>query len=205
VGVEVEKPFVKVRHQEHALGTLFAEELLQATAPADVALVNAGAVRSSLPAGQMKYGDLFDAYPFDGRVVRIPVTAAELSSVIAAHLSNDDHGLFHLAGVRARAVCERGELAVALSRPDGSSVDPKQELVLVTNDFVATGGDELLSPIPRVIKRGRVDTDETLRDVVAKQLAKRTRPLNPDDPEFFDPALPRIAYPGKRPVSCEKR
>lgn len=203
VGVEVLRPFVKIRHQEHPVGSLFAEALLAAASPpADVALINAGAVRASLPAGQLKYGDLFDAYPFDGRVVRIEIVATELEAVIAKHLSNDDHGLMHMAGVRARAACEGEKLRVRLERPDGTKIEDADKLVLVTNDFMATGGDSLLDPIPQVTMRSRIKTDETLRDVVAGQLAKRTRPLNPDDREFFDPTLPRISYPGERPVRC---
>jgi 5'-nucleotidase len=200
--VELAKPFVKNRHEEHALGSLFAEALLAASRGADVALINAGAVRSSLPAGPMKYGDLFDAYPFDGPVVRIEIRASELQAVVAAHLSNADHGLFHMAGVRATAVCDGLRLRVSLERPDGAPIGDGDPLVLVTNDFLATGGDDLLDPIARVEMRGRIETDETLRDVVAHQLAKRTRPLNPEDREF-DPGVPRISYPGERPVRCK--
>ena len=124
--------------------------------------------------------------------------------MIAAHLSNDDHGICHIAGVRARATCEGGELAVRLERPDGSAILPDQQLTMVTNDFMATGGDGLLDAIPGLIMRGRTETDETLRDVIANELAKRDKPLNPHDPQFFDPSAPRIVYPGKRPVRCQK-
>ena len=33
-------------------------------------------------------------------------------------------------------------------------------------------------------------------------LRARKTPLAPDDPALFDPAHPRIAYPGPRPVKC---
>jgi hypothetical protein len=123
----------------------------------------------------------------------LEVSAAELSAVVRAQLLNDAHGLVHLGGVRVRASCRGRDLVVALQRPDGRTIAADERLVLVTNDFVATGGDELLDPIPRVGMRLLFDTDTTLRDLLATELAKSTRPLNPDDPALFDPARPRIA------------
>ena len=51
--------------------------------------------------------------------------------------------------------------------------------------------------------RLRIETDETLRNVLADELAKRKRPLNPDDPALYNPMQPRIAFPGTRPVRCD--
>ena len=111
-----------------------------------------------------------------------------------------DNGIVSLSGVRAEARCHQGALAVTLFRSDGRPIAPKTRLTLVTSDFLATGGDGLFSEETK--QRAKLDDGPPIREAMAELLRARKAPLTPDDRALFDPAHPRIGYPGPRPVRC---
>jgi 2',3'-cyclic-nucleotide 2'-phosphodiesterase (5'-nucleotidase family) len=199
LGVVLAAPIPRAQKVPSPLGNLFADLMLAARHGADVALINGGSLRVDLPAGPLTYGSFFEALPFDNRFATIPMTGAELADAIAHNLERDN-GIISLAGVRAEAACKGGALAVTLHRASGRTITPGTKLTLVTSDFLATGGDGLFSAETK--ERARLDEGRPIRDAMADLLRKRTTPLTPDDPALFDPAHPRIAYPGVRPVRC---
>jgi len=199
LGVMLAAPIPRAQKVESPLGNLFADLMRTARPKADVAILNGGSLRVDLPAGPLTYGRLFEALPFDNRFATIPLTGAELAGLIAGNLGRDN-GIVSLSGVRAQARCKEGALAVTLFRSDGRPIAPGTRLTLVTSDFLATGGDGLFSEETK--ERAKLDDGPPIRDAMADLLRARKTPLAPDDPALFDPAHPRIAYPGPRPVKC---
>jgi 2',3'-cyclic-nucleotide 2'-phosphodiesterase (5'-nucleotidase family) len=199
LGVVAAAPIKRAQKVESPLGNLFADLMRAARPGSDVALTNGGGLRADLPAGPLTYGRLFEATPFDNRFATVPITGAELTDAIARNLGRDN-GIVSVSGVRAEARCKDGALTVSLRRADGRPIAPKARLTLVTSDFLATGGDGLLSQDTK--ERARLDDGPPIRDAMAALLRTRKTPLVPDDPALFDPAHPRITYPGPRPVKC---
>jgi 2',3'-cyclic-nucleotide 2'-phosphodiesterase (5'-nucleotidase family) len=199
LGVAVAAPIKRAQKVESPLGNLFADLMRAARPGADVALTNGGGLRADLPAGPLTYGQLFEAAPFDNRFATIPVSGAELADAVARNLGRDN-GIVSLSGLRAEARCKEGALTVTLFRSDGRPVGPKTRLTLVTSDFLATGGDGLFSEETK--ERARLDDGPPIRDAMADLLRARKTPLAPDDLALFDPAHPRVSYPGPRPVKC---
>jgi 2',3'-cyclic-nucleotide 2'-phosphodiesterase (5'-nucleotidase family) len=199
LAIDIVRPITRAYRTESPLGNLFAD-LMRAARRADVALTNGGALREDLPAGALTYGQLHEAMPFDNGFATIPVTGAELARAVASNLARDN-GILSLSGVRVRASCQRGSLDVALARPDGTPIGPRDKLTLVTSDFLATGGDGLFSDEVRA--RAVLDRGPPIRDAMAAELRGRKAPLRPDD--LYDPGQPRIDYPGRRPVRCGAR
>ena len=195
----VAAPIKRAQKVESPLGNLFADLMRAARPGADVALTNGGGLRADLPAGPLTYGQLFEAAPFDNRFATIPITGAELTDAVARNLGRDN-GIVSLSGVRAEARCKDGALTVTLRRADGRPIAPRARLTLVTSDFLATGGDGLFSEETK--ERAKLDDGPPIREAMADLLRARKTPLAPDDPALFDPAHPRIAYPGPRPVKC---
>ena len=197
VGVIVEARIPRAYGTESALGNLFADLMRAATPGADVALTNGGGLRADLPAGPLRYGDLYEAMPFDNTLATVPITGAELAALVARNLRGAG-GILSLSGVRVTAHCAGGSLHVTLSREDGRPVSPTDRLTLVTSDFLATGGDTLG---PEVSRRARIG-DRLIRDAMADVLRTRRAPLRPD--ELHDPARSRVrlTYPTPRPVRC---
>jgi 5'-nucleotidase len=199
LGPTLAAPISRALKTESPLGNLVADMMRVARPGADVALTNGGGVRADLPAGPLTYGRLFEALPFDNRFATVKITGADLAAMIARNLAREN-GILSLSGVRAEARCAKGALAVTLSHPDGRPIAPTAHLTLVTSDFLATGGDGLLSE--ELQHRTVLDDGPPIRDALADLLRAGKVQLRADDRTLYDPAHPRLAYPGARPTRC---
>ena len=201
LGVVLDTELPRSPQTESALGNLLADEILAATPDADLSIVNGGAIRTSLPAGTLTYGQLYEMYPFDNRLVTLTLTGDQMSRVVAFNLQRREPPLEILstAGVQAAASCESDGLRVALRRRDGSLIAKDDRLTVVTNDFIASGGDGVLSPAGSF---GTANSEglPLLRDAVADGLRRRGGHVSED--QLHVPGSPRWSYPGSRPVSC---
>ncbi len=197
LGPVVSSPIPRSYDHPSPLGDLFADLLRDATR-ADVALMNGGGLRASVPAGPLTYGALFEAFPFDNRIARVKMTGKELRGLLTRHVRGAHGGILSVSGVRVVARCKQGKLDVDVTRDSGKPLGDTDELVVAMSDFLATGGDSLLV---KAEHEGRTTIDETLaRDAMVAELAKR-RTLDPAT--FYDAARPRIALPdGRRPARC---
>jgi 5'-nucleotidase len=207
LGVTLRDRFTRDHDAESALGNLFATLMLRARPSADVAIVNGGGLRADLPAGPLRYGALYEAFPFDNRFATIRTTARDLASMLAGNAA-DRGGFFSIGGLRAEVRCEAGALRAALVRDDGRPVPPDAPLVVLTSDFLATGGDGAFAALagghpdaagdhPGAIA---LEDDPPIREEMARILRAAGGELDPR--AFFDPAAPRIRLPGARPVRC---
>jgi 5'-nucleotidase len=203
LGVELSSAVTAADDRESPLGNLFADAMRAQVARADVALTNGGGLRANLPAGPLSYGALYEAMPFDNRLVKVELTADELARVLAIHLAHDEHGLISLSGIRVKGACHAGALKVQLLRMDGRPIASSTRLALVTSDYLATGGDRLFSPLE--LARSRLEPVGTalMRDALAADFVKR-RHIDPHDKRLFDPERPRMELPSPRPVTCPK-
>jgi 2',3'-cyclic-nucleotide 2'-phosphodiesterase (5'-nucleotidase family) len=185
---------------ESPLGNLFTDAFLAATPGAEVAINNTtGGLRADLPAGALTYGRVFEVFPFDNRLVPLRLTGAELRTVLTAQL-RQTRGPIGIAGIRVRAQCGAGAIDVTLLRPSGAAIRDDESLLVVTTDFIATGGDGILAAVmpPQGFE---MPADSTFgRDVVVEAMRRRGGRLSED--QLIDKANPRWAFPGSLPVSC---
>ena len=194
----IEGDFPNVYAQESPLGNLIADWMRASRPDADVAVSNGGGLRARLPAGALTYGGLYEVMPFDNLEAVVKMPGVALREVIARNLQ-DTNGVIQLSGVTVAATCEGASLKVVLARPSGALVTDDEIVTVVTSDFLATGGSEMFSSaIP--FKSPPVIEGTTVRDRLAEWITKtggtwRSRAL-------FDPAQPRMVYPGARPVKC---
>jgi len=197
--VTIARPIAPAYAAESALGNLFADLMRAAHPKADVALTTGGSLRAVLPTGILTYGQLHEALPFDDRFVTIPITGADLSATVARNLGRAG-GVVSLSGINASAACVDGALQVSLKRADGKPVAADERLTLITSEFLATGGADVL---PAEVRAHALPAaGAPIRDVMADLLRARKTPLDPDNPPLYDAAHPRLAYPGRRPVRC---
>ncbi|OYU68412.1 MAG: bifunctional UDP-sugar hydrolase/5'-nucleotidase, partial [Burkholderiales bacterium PBB5] len=129
---------VRVRAQPTSLGTLVARAMMDKTG-ADLALINGGGVRDSLPAGPLTYRDVLKVQPFGNTIAVVQLSGAELLAYLqaAARMSPASGGFPQTAGVRL--LIEAGQLREASVA--GAPVDPAKRYTLAINNFTATGGD----------------------------------------------------------------
>ena len=197
IGVNVGPPIWRATRTESPLGNLAADLMRVALPRADVAFINGGSLRADLPAGPLDYGRLYEAFPFDDGLATVRLTGDQLGRLVARNLGRSA-GILSLAGLRAVAKCQAGEMQVRLLRPDGRAVDANTPLLAVTNGYLASGGDGLLEGIAI----GDPPDATPMRDRFVSLLRQRGGTLRGDDPALYDPRHPRVDYPGQRPVRC---
>ena len=137
LGVTLASTFTKRYKDESAEGDWFADLMLAATrdlhgevagrapCPAgstaggrcgtiDIALTNAGGLRADLPEGELTYGQLFAAMPFDNRFAIVDVRGSNVRHLVTQNLQRSG-GIFSWAGLSAKARCKAGALDVEIS------------------------------------------------------------------------------------------
>lgn len=200
LGVRIDRTLPREHQSESALGNLFADLMLEASPGADLALANGGSLRADLPSGMLTYGRLFEAMPFDNRLVVIELRAETLMHALAVHFASRLHGLVSVAGVRVIARCRAGALEVSLLRRDGTPIAPGEVLRMATSDYIASGGDRFLDP-GAVSNESDAASAPFVRDILAQGLSRRAPALKPSELEVSK-AHPRLDLPTPRPVSC---
>lgn len=154
-----------VRTGETNLGNLITDIMLEVSG-ADVALTNGGGIRASISAGEIKVKDIVDSFPFTNTVAVIEVTGAEILEVLEFGVKSypeEAGGFLHVAGMTYKFDPKKPEgekIHSVLIK--GKEVDLKKKYKLVTNDFIAAGGDDY------VIFKGRpfVGEDGLLSDIL---------------------------------------
>lgn len=191
-------PIRREYERESALGNWFTDLMLAANPRAQLAMTNGGGLRSDVPAGEITYGQLFEAMPFDNRFVFLSLTGQQLRQLVTRQVASAGaHTSW--GGLRIVASCQGGGLALEL-RIAGKPVDPLARYTLVTSDFLASGGDGALASLGITLEQAE-STDVIMREafaaVLRAQKQKRLDPLS-----LYDPKRPRLALPGPRPLRC---
>jgi len=194
LGVRVVERIKKAYDTESALGNLFVDLIRAGRPGVDLAINNGGALRTDLPAGDLTYGAMFESYPFDNMVAMVKLSGADLRRILRVNLESGK-SIVALSGMRAEARCAP-ELEIMLARDDGRPVRDDERLTLITSDFLATGGnDGAFKGLPD----GAVTIENLLlREEIVRVLRARGGELR----GAYDPARPRLRYPGPRPVRC---
>jgi len=134
-----------VRTSETNLGNLAADAFRSVTG-AEIALINAGGVRDSVPAGDITAKQLVTVFPFGNYVVTMDVTGEQLVAALENGVSRypDADGRFpQVSGVTFRFDPDQPAGSRVFDvKVNGEAVDLTRTYALATNDYIAVGGDE---------------------------------------------------------------
>jgi 5'-nucleotidase/UDP-sugar diphosphatase len=169
----------RVRRQPTNLGTLVARAMMDRTG-ADLAVMNSGGVRDSLPSGTISYRDVLKVQPFGNTVAVVQMSGTELLSYLksAASMTPGSGAFPQTAGVQMRiAGGQLEEVRIA-----GVPLDPLRSYRLALTNFTATGGDGYprLANHPGYVDSGFVDAD-VLRAYIARRSPLRVADYEPGD------------------------
>ena len=199
LGMYLETPIRRVG-ADSPLGNLVTDALRESVAGAHVALNNTnGGLRADLPRGALTYGSVYEMIPFDNLVVQLNLSGGELRRVIASQLQGRER-LIGISGIRVRAQCSGNALVVSLLHASGTPIRDDERLLVVTTDFLATGGGALLTPVIPAQGFMIPDSAPLVREVVAERLRRRGGVLRED--QLVDPDNPRWVYSGTLPINC---
>jgi 5'-nucleotidase/UDP-sugar diphosphatase len=137
------EPLSNVR-EETAFGNLITDAFIeygrQQGWKTDVAFYNMAGVRASFPAGQLSFGQLYEALPFSNTVVNVDLTGVDLAAIIDRAVCVS--GRLHMAGVVVSFHYDGGtpncvkSLTVA-----GAPLAPTRTYHVATIDYLLLGGD----------------------------------------------------------------
>jgi len=160
--VELNGERENVRTGETNLGNLVTEAMLKA-AGADVAFTNGGGFRASIDAGEITMGEIITVLPFGNYGVVKAVKGADIIEALENGVSAypNPHGPFpHVAGMTFTfdPSKEAGNRINTVS-VGGKTINPDATYKLVTNDFIAAGGDQytMLAEGDIVAEYGQLD------------------------------------------------
>jgi 2',3'-cyclic-nucleotide 2'-phosphodiesterase (5'-nucleotidase family) len=160
--------------------------------PADMVSVNQKTIRAGLPGGPVKKRDIFNAFPFDNRLVRVTMPAREMAKIQADSLARADQTSLLVEGRLGVATDLRDRnIRLVEDRPvsadgivDGEAINGRlqdsslksvacwvpddRRLSMITSDYLLQGGLGYFSP-------GRSSEGDLgmMRDVVTEYLASR--------------------------------
>lgn len=134
----------------------------QASAAPDAVVLNAGAVRKSIKAGEIQRLDIYNVFPFNNQLCTIEVTGAELLETLEAATQSSPEPATAFPQVSqikytldTTVPYKRGERypgttyyapaapgsRVTITEVGGKAFDPEATYTIATIDFVASGGD----------------------------------------------------------------
>ena len=168
------------RGVESTLGNLVADMYLWATSnddytgtPSVIGMMNPGGLRADLlygTDGTMTYRDVANVQPFANTLVTVSLTGAQLKSVLEEQWQPDGSSRPKLhMGISEGFTYEydpeaaRGERIISMSL-NGEAIDPEAEYTVVTNSFLADGGDNFFTFAEGVdhTDTGQVDLQATV-------------------------------------------
>lgn len=129
----------------------------------DISYFNYGGIRTFLPKGDITVGKIFELMPFENEMVFLKLTGSQVQEFldnIAAH------GGDSMGGVRF-TISDDKAMGVTIG---GQKLNPSEEYWLVTNDYVAAGGDDY-----EVLTRRKemVNTGRKVRDAIIDYMERK--------------------------------
>jgi 2',3'-cyclic-nucleotide 2'-phosphodiesterase (5'-nucleotidase family) len=198
LGVTLVKTVAKSYKLESAEGNWFTDLMLAAEPTAQIALTNGGGLRADIPAGELTYGGLFEAMPFDNRFALVELKGSHIRKLITTNMQRDN-AFLSWGGLTAKAKCKGASLDVQVS-VGGKPLDEAKTYKLVTSDFLASGGDGLIGRLK--LPDGAVKmTDVIIRDAMVDVL-KKQKGATIDADKL---AKRRVEFEGQRPLECGPR
>jgi 2',3'-cyclic-nucleotide 2'-phosphodiesterase (5'-nucleotidase family) len=139
---------------EGTLGNFATDAMLWAArreslGPVHMALTNNGGLRVPIPPGPITVGQMFELMPFENMLAVLTLTGTQVQKLADALAARRGEPI---AGFSFRIEVSGGGRVARDILVNGSPLDPEAEYRLVTNDYMANGGEELdplLNPVAR--------------------------------------------------------
>ncbi len=161
------------RGSESNLGNLVTDAM-RAAAGCRIAFMNSGGIRAGIPVGKITMEEVYTAFPFDNVLVSMTLTGDQVRQAL------EQGGTMEFGGLQASGVTVTYDLKkpvgerVVKADVGGEPLGPDKAYTVVTNDFLAAGGDKVSA-----LKEGRdIALGDTLTDALVEYL-KEHSPVSP--------------------------
>ncbi|SPF40086.1 5'-nucleotidase [Syntrophobacter sp. SbD1] len=159
------------RTSESKLGDLVTDAMRDASG-ARIAFQNGGGIRADIAKGPITLAAVFTALPFDNDLVSMDLTGDQIKELLEKSVLSEN--MLQVSGVRIEYdLSKPAGSKVASMEVEGKPLDPRATYRVVTNDFLASGGNQF-----NVFKRGlNISVGPPQRDAVADYIRKNS-PIN---------------------------
>lgn len=142
----------------------FMSKYMAEAAGTEIAITNGGGLRKPLPAGDITVGDMWEVMPFDNTLVTMSLKGSDIKKVIEHGIMNESIGWVQFYGLKVYydKDANEGNRITSMRLLDGTKIDMNKYYTVVTNDFMATGGDNY----DFSSSKDMVDTGQPIRDAI---------------------------------------
>jgi 2',3'-cyclic-nucleotide 2'-phosphodiesterase/3'-nucleotidase len=188
------KTTVALDHDRYAAPSLLGEwicEIMKDKVGVQIAMTTGGDLKGPIPAGDITAGILYEIMPFDNTLYTMKLSGADVKANIEHGIMNEDIGWIQIAGVRVTydKEAEAGNRITRMSLEDGTPVEMDKYYTVVTNDFIATGGDKY--NFDNALDK--LDTFIPVRDAMMEAVEK-TGVISPEKQNWFSEAITGKIY-----------
>lgn len=183
----VGKTLGELPHERFELSLLgqWSTDVMREAVKADIAFQNGGGLRTSLPAGNITIGNLYETMPFDNTLYVVELSGRQVLQVLQHGIKNPQVGMIQFSGIQVKydASMPENQRIIAVHMADGKALDLNRSYKVVTNDFMAGGGDAYT-----VFKEGKngFDTNIAVRDALIEALKNQPNLRYTGDDRFMD-------------------
>jgi len=147
----------QTREKETALGDLVSDSQLwymKKMGFSDVAFAfqNGGGIRATLGSGEIKKSTVYEVLPFDNSIVVVTLKGSDVLALFAQASGNIGHGSMPQVSQGVKFSIDKNAKKLIDLSINGKKVDPNKEYKVVTNSYLASGGDGY-----KVFKEKRLD------------------------------------------------
>ena len=142
-------------HGESALGDIIGDAMLAAArrqvSETQIAFMNPGGIRADLPmnGGVVTFGDIFAVQPFGNDLVVLTLTGAQIEKVLREQYQPTGNNILQVSAgfefMWKQPVGQPIEIVPGSMKLNGVTVSPEATYRVVTNNFLADGGDGFAS------------------------------------------------------------
>lgn len=164
----------KDSHGQSALGDIIADAMLEAArvqAPdTQIAFMNPGGVRADIPmnGGVVTFNDIFAVQPFANDLVVMTLTGKDIQTILEEQYQPSGNNILHVSEGFAftwrQPAGGKIEIISGSIKLNGVTLEPTARYRIVTNNFLATGGDGFAgfkAGVDRVTVGGDIDALES--------------------------------------------
>ncbi|MGL5043084.1 MAG: 5'-nucleotidase C-terminal domain-containing protein [Culicoidibacterales bacterium] len=188
-------------------------EMMTKIGKTDISVINGGAIRAGLEAGNITMGNMYTIFPFDNTVVTLKLKGSDLKRIIEHGIKPQSFrpGQFYGINVwysdgsvslaqNAQTYLTNGVEITSMRLLDGTKIDMETYYSVTTLDFIFDGGD-------MYDFSGAIDVNNTgipLREKIVEQIKKQgtiTHAYKENLTLGTDPTIEQIGQPQTPPAS----
>jgi len=162
--------------EESAMGNLITDAMREYF-NADIAIHNSGGIRANISKGEVTYRDCYYVDALSNTAVLMKMTGEQIIKALEVGV-NGHHAIFQVSGIKFKYNSKNAinERILEVKFMNGQSVKKDEEYLLVTNSFLAGGGDDYA-----IFKEGKEiqETFTYLRNIIAEYIKKHS-PIDKD-------------------------